>query len=280
MKRLSQFIIFIIVLPLLWTLRLVPLRVSERMGRGIMRFLGPRISTQKTVLNNISIVFPNNTAEENIALSKKLWVHVGINLSHALQLDNEDLIHNTKITGIENIQKEYDNGNGVILISAHIGVWDIVAINVKHQIAPCDVVYRPIENPFLNTWIEKFRLKVYNKLIVKSPSAGRAILRSLKQGNIIPMLSDQKMWGHTKVRFFGKDAECADGAVRMGYKTSTPVIPVRSKYTPQGYELVFEPAMILTGDLMQDTLQMNAIFERWVLETPEQYYNFTHKKWD
>ena len=57
-------------------------------------------------------------------------------------------------------------------------------------------------------------------------------------------------------------------------------MPIRSKYTPQGCEIIFEPAVVLSGDLTQDTIQMNAIFERWILDTPEQYYNFTHKKWD
>ena len=280
MKRLSQFIIFIFVWPFFSIWRLLPLRMSERMGSNIIGFLGPRISTQKTVLKNISIVLPNNTAEENIALSKKLWAHIGINLSHALQPDNKDLTLNTKITGLENLKNAHDKGKGIILLSAHIGVWDVGVMTVRNEIGTCDTVYRPIENPFLNKWIEKFRLRVHTKLIKKSPRSGLAILKSLKQGNVVTMMSDQKMWGCTKAPFFGKDAECADGAVRIGYKTSTPVIPARSKYTPQGCEIIFEPAMVLSGDLRQDTIQMNDIFERWILDTPEQYYNFTHKKWD
>ena len=168
--------------------------MAEIICSKFIGWLGLKVRTNKQMINGIKIAFPELNDAEVEKLAKQNWKHIGINLAHALQMDNKKLVDRAEIIGFEHLETAYAKGKGVIVLSAHIGVWDTICINIKHKLAPTDTVYRPIENPFLNSFVKRFRLRVYNKLITKGNTAGRQIIKSLRAGKIVPMMSDQKLW--------------------------------------------------------------------------------------
>ena len=276
----GHFISFVLLYPFLMLFRILPLRWAENLGQALIGFIGYRTPKNRRVLHGLRIAFPHKSASELDILARKNWRHYGINFAHAIQLDNPELIHRTDIIGWTHLQQAFDKGKGVLIISAHVGVWDIVCRVIKHKLQAPDTVYRPIDNPYLNRWFEKRRLRVYKSLIPKGPTAGRQILKSIRSGGIVPMMSDQKMWGEISVPYFGVPAETASGAVVLGAKLQVPVIPIHTYKDGDRFKMIISPPMTLTGDKIVDTTHMNQIFETWVTAHPDQYFSFAHNRWN
>ncbi len=279
MNTLGQFVVFILIYPFLCIMRVLPLSWAEAVGRGVVGFMGPKTRKNTRVLHGLQVAFPYNSEAQNQILARANWRHYGINLAHAIQLDNPKLVQRTDVEGWHHLQRAFDQGKGVFVLSAHVGVWDVICAVIKHRLHPTDTIYRPIDNIFLNRWFKKYRLKVYKSLIVKGPHAGKDILKAIRAGGIVPMMSDQKMWGGIEVPYFRVPALTASGAVVLGAKLQVPVIPIYTAKVGNRFKMVIEPPMPLTGNTEVDTIQMNQLFEKWVTSHPDQYFSFTHNRW-
>lgn len=278
-QHIQHAVIYIMIYPFMVIIRAMPLPMAERVLSRIIGYIGPRIRKHKRLKHGLSIALPDLDDIALERLAQQNWCHYGINLAHTIHVDNPHLYKNTTVHGWEHFTTAHAQGQGVIILSAHIGVWDVVCATISHMCMPPDVVYRPLNNPYISRWFERRRLRVYNTLITKAPTAGRHILKSLRQGGVVPMMSDQKMWDGVHVPYFGVPAYTAPGAVVLGHKLNAPVIPMFAIYDAGTYTVFVEPPMTLTGDTYTDARHMNTIFERWVTQYPNQYFNFTHNRW-
>ncbi len=279
MKTIGQGIVFVLVYPFLVLMRILPLSAAEAVAQALIGFMGPKTPINRRVLYGLRLAFPHKSDRQNANLARANWRHYGVNLAHAIQLDNPQLVHRTDVQGWHHLQDAYAQGKGVFVLSAHVGVWDVICAVIKHRLQATDTVYRPIDNVFLNRWFEKYRLRVYKSLITKGPTAGKRILKSIRAGGIVPMMSDQKMWDGVQVPYFRIPALTASGAVVLGAKLQVPVIPIYAVKIGNRFKMVVEPPMSLTGNTEYDARQMNQIFEKWVTAHPDQYFSFTHNRW-
>ncbi len=185
----------------------------------------------------------------------------------------------------ERLEKARALGKGVILISGHIGNWELAAA----YIAACDVtvsaIARGMSNPLSDAYIRSTRenLGVH---IMHDQEAVRRVPRALRDGHVIGVLSDQATVGlaSTYVNFFGRPAKTPRGAAVFALRGDVPVVFLAAVRQPDGrYECVCEDIEIThTGDRERDVddiiVRFTRVLENLVRKYPGQYF-WQHRRW-
>jgi len=184
---------------------------------------------------------------------------------------------------LEEIKKDK---KGAILFSGHIGNWEVGLRVLKELGVPVKTVYRPLNNPFADKFINDFRKSIGVDMIAKGGRGAIQIARELKKGTKIVMLVDQRLSNGVVVPFFGRKAQTTDAVGIFALKYKIPVYPVRviRKDMFSNFEFCVEEKMKITKkkytkeNIIEITKLMNKKLEEWIKEYPEQWF-WVHDRW-
>ncbi len=191
-----------------------------------------------------------------------------------------------EIEGLENVQNAIKKGKGILFFTAHLGNWELLAVTMASLGFPVHVVARPLDNPYLNVWVNRKRSLTGNTVINKNNSI-RTILSLLRKGESVGFLLDQntRKEDGVFVSFFNRLACTTKGLALIALRYDVPVIPVFIFRQPGGtHRLRFDKGLplIRTGrmqeDVLQNTQQFTDVIESAIRETPAQWL-WVHQRW-
>lgn len=184
------------------------------------------------------------------------------------------------------IVKRFDEGNGVILLSAHLGNWEYLATSVAAQInKKFYVVVKPQRNSFVNNWMNKYRTKWTNEVVPLGVSI-RNVFSVLLNKGIVAMVADQRGPEESiKLKFFGRLTSVYTGPAVLSLKTNSPIIygiAERQKDLNYKVELIEVDRNNLPENSDEKikvlTERMLKILEDIIRQYPEQWL-WMHKRW-
>ncbi len=124
----------------------------------------------------------------------------------------------------QNFLDVYNEGKGVILITAHIGNWELGGAVLSSLGFKINAVFLPEKVRWLNRIFFMMR-RSRGLNVFPLGGAVRSVLGSLKNGGIVAMLADRDYTAHhIKISFFGKEACLSSGPVRIALKTNIPIV--------------------------------------------------------
>jgi KDO2-lipid IV(A) lauroyltransferase len=195
------------------------------------------------------------------------------------------ILEKTVIKNMEHFEKARAKGKGVFLITGHCGNWELLAILASYRVAPLSVVVRPLNNPYLNTFLVKARSRFGNRLIDKK-GALRAILGTLKNGGFVGILMDQAVLpeeGYV-IEFLGRGAWTTKMPALLARKTGAPAVPAFIRRTESGHEITVHPEIVLSSNsnqeeaVKEDTKRFSSFIEDYIKENPSQWL-WMHRRW-
>ncbi|MCL4475869.1 MAG: lysophospholipid acyltransferase family protein [Nitrospirae bacterium] len=195
------------------------------------------------------------------------------------------ILEKTVIKGMEHFEKARAKGKGVFLITGHCGNWELLAILASYRVAPLSVVVRPLNNPYLNTFLVKARSRFGNRLIDKK-GALRAILGTLKDGGFVGILMDQAVLqdeGYV-IEFLGRGAWTTKMPALLARKTGAPAVAAFIRRTESGHEITVHPEISLSSNsnqdeaVREDTKRFSSFIEDYIKENPSQWL-WMHRRW-
>jgi Kdo2-lipid IVA lauroyltransferase/acyltransferase len=271
------------VVHLLFTaLRQFSLDSASTIGGLMARSVGPYLSAHKTARENLKIVFPKLSRNEQNKLLDKMWDHLGRVAAELSYLQNEAIVKRIKINGVENLPA---HGKPAFMFSGHIGNWELLSCVSQTGGRAITGVYREANNPIVDDIITKIRAPRYVNLIPKGTQGAVKIARSIKNNEAIALLVDQKMNDGIPIPFFGRDAMTASAIAELALRYDAPIIPARVMRTKgANFEGTIYPALSYqkSGDKEKDVynimLAINQTLESWIRESPEQWF-WVHKRW-
>ena len=183
------------------------------------------------------------------------------------------------------VQRAHAAGKGVILLSGHVGNWELSAAYMTANGLPVDAIARGMANPLSDSYIRRTRERL-GVVIMHDKEAVRRVPRSLRDGRLVGVLSDQATVGlaSTFVPFFGRPAKTPRGGAVFALRSGVPVICIAAIRQPDGrYQFMAEEIEVVhTGDREHDVdeimIKFTAILERTVREYPGQYF-WQHRRW-
>ena len=267
-------------------LALLPLGLAKAIGAFagwlLYRFWGSRrriaIENLKEAVSRGAIV----TTEplEKIALG--CFENLGVSFVELVKIYyglGGSILKGVSYKGLENYRAAASAGRGVIFITAHAGNWELLALKSGMEIGPLQVVARPLDNPFLNRFLERARARYGNSIIYKK-GAIRALLGSLKAGGFVGILMDQAVLreeGHI-VEFLGRGACTTRMPVLLAKRSGAAIFPAFIKRTSSGHEITVYPETDLSGTEEAALRRLNQAIEQHVKENPSEWL-WIHKRW-
>jgi KDO2-lipid IV(A) lauroyltransferase len=176
-------------------------------------------------------------------------------------------------------------GKGVIVVTGHIGNWELAGSYIAARGIPIEGVTRRMTNSMFDRYLTATREKAGLGVIADS-DAVRRIPRALRAGHVVAMVADQgtKGMASTFVPFFGRLAKTPRGPGVFALRSGVPVVAGTAVRLPNGkYRAVVEPVdVVTTGDRERDVdavvARYTEVLERWVRAYPEQYL-WHHRRW-
>ena len=210
-------------------------------------------------------------------------------LQFATRSPDESALLVESVTGYSRIVEGRLAGKGVVLLTAHLGNWEIGGLMLAQVRQPIHVVLVPDIFPGVEQ--ERRRLHARSGVteirVDKSIGPTLAVLRALSKNGIVAMQGDRD-FDNTGVAlpFFGREAYFPRGPLRVAMASGATVLPAFIVRAPDGRyrAIVEEPLPIETAGDRDAALRVNlrryiAILERYVREYPDQWYCF-YPFWD
>lgn len=267
-------------------LRLLGVEKASGLGGWLLRTLGPKTGTQKTVMRNLRIAFPEISEAEREALALEQWDRTGRTFAELAVMDRlTPEGGRVEVVGMERLHALRDGGKAAVLISGHLANFEVMAAVIMASGLPCQVTYRAANNPYVDALIRQSRERYGIRLFAPKGDGTRELMAGMKRGDSIALLVDQKYNQGPEVEFFGQPVNASPGAARLALKFDTVIQPLSVVRLPgvRFRVTAHEPIRIAeTGDRDADILAgiqaVNRFVEDRVREVPEDWF-WVHKRW-
>jgi KDO2-lipid IV(A) lauroyltransferase len=268
--------------------------VPRKSARRISGFLGKVLflvdsKHRKIALDNLMYAFGHQKSTYEIRfLAKQVFINLVqfiLEVGWSLRLDERRLIKYFKMDGFRHLKKAYEKGKGVLVLTAHCGNWEFLAVAGSMIEYPVSMVVRPLDFKPLDRFFINLRSRFGGKIIPKQRSL-RAILRSLDRKEMVVLLMDQNVdwYEGVFVDFMGHRACTSKGLALLALRTGAPVVPVFMVREKSGFRAEFGPEIftVETGDKQKDieinTQEYNRVIENFIRRYPDQWF-WVHQRW-
>lgn len=222
-------------------------------------------------------------------LIKENFKNLGRSLLEVLKIyhgKGNSIAEATIIKGADNFERAREKGKGVIIITGHCGNWELMGRVMSLKLANVAGVARPLDNPYLNRFIEKTRASYGNSVIYKK-GALKGIMSTLKNGGNVVILMDQAVLPGNEgyvIEFLGRNAWTTRMPALIARKTGAAVVPLFISRSVNGHEINIHPAVELSQNsnyeeaLVEDTKKLSAYIEDYIRQHPSEWL-WIHKRW-
>jgi KDO2-lipid IV(A) lauroyltransferase len=277
--------------PFIKILGILPRPLARGFGIGLawMVYL-LHVRLRQVGMRNLALAFPEKSEAERARILRGEFASLGRQLAEVCHFPTytlENVVQVIVYDGLENYQRAYARGKGVLFLTAHFGGWELSAFSHSMHGHWMHVVMRPLDNEYLDRMTREYRTMYGNKVVDKDDFV-RGLLSAMKAGEVVGVLMDTNMTPPQGifVNFFGIPACTASGLARIALRTDAAVVPTFTIWDAElgKYRLRFDPAveLIRTGDLEADittnTQKFTSIIEEYVRRSPEQWL-WVHRRW-
>ena len=262
-----------------WVIARLPVSWSNGLGRGL-GWLASRISPRRRqiALDNLTSALPEHSAAE---IAAAMYQHFGLMIVEILRAAGGRPPPIT-LEGIEHVEQALEPGRGVIVLTGHVGNFELSTQMAAQMPAPVSVIIRQFTSPVAAAVLKRMRSNGPRYLL--AGSSARDALRVLKRGEILVFVFDQHTPsdGAVWVPFFGRPAGTGRDLVRLAQKTGARIVPVFTWRRPGHHVFEAFPAVELsTSDdegIKADTAKCTALIEAAIRREPAQW-TWTHRRW-
>ena len=265
-----------------FTLAYLPMNIGyliARIAADIVYISSP--SLRASVEDNMSHVL--GTAADNATLKKAVR---GVIRNAAKNYFDQIKIPHMKLSDIEshitlkgwhNLEDALAQGKGVILVTAHLGSFEMGAQIFPARSVKTTILVEPLDPPALLNHVIALRGSQGLTVVPVQLGTLRSIIRSLHGGEVVVVVCDRD-FGNDSLRsdFFGAETSLPVGAVRIAVRTGAAIVPVFNlRRGANRHIMYFEPAVPIdysgNGAVAENVRLVTEILEKYIKKCPEQW---------
>ena len=282
MKLIKYFIQFLIISIFFILFKVLGLRMASNFSKIIFSLLGPFFRSKQTINKNILKALPNLSNSEINKISRTMWGNYGRILAEYMFLSEFRFKDNIEIKGQQILDELKENNERVIFVSGHFNNFELMAMQIEKSGINLAAIYRPLNNKFLNYFMEKIRKKYICKNQIKKGSSGtRQLLSLFKKGSSIALMIDQRVSEGILSEFFKNEALTTTIPAQFVKKFRCKIVPI---YIERIKDINFRLTVHAPIDFSEDetidtiTLKLNSLLEKMILQNPGQWI-WSHSRW-
>ena len=291
-KKLIRSLIFASLTAVAFLTRPLPWKWGIRLGGFIGTVLYYLLRRERVKsLESLRIAFGADKPERELhQILKKSFQNLGKGLIEILKFENltsEQIESLIAIEGEEYLEEAAAEGNGTILITGHIGNWELMAAALSLRGYPLHVIAAPLYDPRIDEWIVRLRARFQVETISRgSPSSSKKILGVLRKKEVLGLLIDQdtKVNG-VFVNFFNKKAYTPTGAAELALRSGAAAMMCFITRLPNDqHRITIEKPMALAQsadqkkDMEINTARFTSRIEEHIKQYPDQWV-WMHRRW-
>jgi len=239
---------------------------------------------------NLELALPQLPPEKRGAILQGVYRHLGWQLVEFCRMTRytaENTRSWIRTEGLEHYLTAKARGKGVLIVTGHLGAWELSSYYHSLMGYPLGMVIRRLDNRRLDEYVNAIRCLHGNHVLHKDDFA-RGLLTAMSGGETVGILMDTNMRPPQGVfvEFFGRQACTASGLARVALKTGAAVLPgfmlwepAEKKYVLHfGRELKFARTADPEADTLAATQLCAAATEAWIRRYPDQWL-WIHRRW-
>jgi KDO2-lipid IV(A) lauroyltransferase len=280
---------FILII-LKFTFKTIGFKKSSFVGKYLGLFVGYFHPATLIAKKNISTIYPHLTKKEISNITRRMWINLGRNFGEFLVINkclNWNFVNeNIECSDLYKLKELSKKHKKLIILSAHYGAWEIVPKITNMLGVKFDLVYRHINNQFLEKMVSESRLQYARNVIPKGIRGSKKIISILsdnEQTNLC-MLMDQKMLNGIETEFLGHKAWTSSSAAELSARYNVPIVMLKCERIGDSAKFkitigpVIEKCLNDKEEIKQLTQKINNIYSEWINEKPEQWF-WVHNRW-
>ncbi len=244
---------------------------------------------RRVTRENLASCFPDKSEKERRAIERRYYRYMCdliLEALYNLYATPPAIKRRYRITNRQLVDRYYEQGRTVVLMSAHYGNWEYMVSSLNMQLLHQGIgVGKPLSNKVLEPWVFRRRTR-YGTEVVYSDSV-RDVVSFYDRYHVpcaLMMLSDQSPSNPTKsywTTFLGRDTAFLYGAEYFARKYNYPVLYYTVKRVRRGYyEVTFStlcenPAEVSQYSIVESYARR---LEQDILAAP-QYWLWSHRRW-
>lgn len=277
-------------------LRGLPHGAARPLGRALGElFFLLDVHRRRVAVANLGRAFPGWSQAQRRRTARRCCRHFGAMVADTIsfqRFDAVELCRRLTLHGWRHLDEaeaaSAERGaGGVLVLSAHLGNWEMAAHPVALYRGPFHVVARPFNNPLVWRHMRRARERFGQRFISKR-GAARPVVRALRRGAKVGLVIDQRVRppDAMTVPFFGEPALTTPLPARLALRYRVPAVAIFG-YPKEGggYDVVLRPP-ILPPESDSDaddaverlTRRYLAVIEDEIRTRPEQWLWF-HRRW-
>jgi KDO2-lipid IV(A) lauroyltransferase len=267
----------------------LPERAALALGSALGWFVGAVLRVRGVDTDrHLQIAFPERDRAWRRRVALGSYVHFAREAAMTIRLFRmrpEEIVQRTSVVGLEALREAIAGGAGALMISGHLGNWEVAAASMAARGVPMDVAAHLQKNSLFYRHMVELRDRLGLTVIVKN-DASRLVPRALAAGRVVALIADQNIRKRgIFVDFFGRQAATAKGPALFALRSGAPVflgVAVRKPGFPSRYDVSIEALPVLPASGAQAirdlTQQHVARLEAQIRKAPNQYF-WQHRRW-
>lgn len=240
-------------------------------------------------VEQIAKAFPELAPDAVADIARRSYQHLGRTAMETAILPSrsrDEIVEMfEQVDGWNIVEERLARGHGLMLVSGHVGNWELGGAYLAARGLPVSVVARHMANPLVDRYLTSTRERV-GLDVIHDEVAVRRVPRALRAGRAVAFLVDQAAIGlaSTWVPFFGRMAKTPRGPAVFALRLDAPVVFAGVSRLPSGgfkfsFEAVDVPRTgVLDADVDAIVASYTKVLESFVRKVPEQYL-WQHRRW-
>ena len=273
--------IFIYVLFLI--AKVLGIKLSRKIFSKLFLIIGPIFRSTKILEKNLKIFLSVVPHEDKKEIIQNMWKNYGMTFVEYIFLNqlHKSSSHIT-FKGEKILNNVLKNKKPVIFISGHFANFELMSMELTKKKIKLATIYRPLNNFFLNPFMEFLRKKyICSNQIKKGINGVRDAIEYIKKEFSVALMIDQRVSEGEKISFFGKTALTTTLPAQLSIKYNLDIIPIYIERKRENHFLIefLEP---ISNKHFKNKIdlsdKLNKVLENMIIKNPKQWI-WTHNRW-
>jgi KDO2-lipid IV(A) lauroyltransferase len=263
----------------------LPLEAASHFSGVCWRLVAPHLKRHERALDNLAAAFPEKSRAERERIARSMWDNLGRTFAEFFHIDELLEGDRIKLEDSPDFAAFRGAAPSAVVCGMHMGNWEIVVVAALRCGFKPAAVYQRVSNPLVDDYIRRVRAPLYpGGLLEKSSRTAVQLMRYAKTGGCAAFLADQRDGRGIPVPFFGRPAPSTAFPALVAEALDLPLFAFRVRREKGArFTIKTEPVpRTKTGDRDADiaatTAALQATYERFIRETPDQWM-WAHRRW-
>ena len=283
LKIIKYFLQSLIIYLFFLTGRIFGLEIGRKIFAYLFSIFGPSFKSSKIIKSNLRICSYKISNLNEKKIINSMWKNYGMTFIEYVFLNHfREKNSHVSIKDEENLLQIINEKKPVIFISGHFANFELMSMEITKKQISLATIYRPLNNIFLNPFMEHLRKKyVCQNQIKKGVHGVREAIRYIKKNYSIALMVDQRVSEGDKIDLFNKPALTTTLPAQLSIKFNLDIIPVYIKRDKDNkFQIEFQKRIDPKNfqNKLDLSLKLNEILEKMIIRNPYQWI-WTHNRW-